>query len=539
MTSKRILVATATYNEADCSADLVRSIHQAVPAADILVVDDNSPDGTADLLESLRETVPCLSIVRRPRKLGIGTAHSLILQHALSEGYHFLVTLDADFSHDPKQIPVMLELLEKHEFVIGSRYTEGGSCDYGILRRALSRGANFLARTFLGIRLQETTTSFRGFRRSLLEKLPLSRVTSDGYGFFLELTFLVSQREKNIAEFPIQFKDRRAGTTKISKQAIFKAAYRLFRLALSRMSGTKTEELKPLNPCQCCASEYHQVIYLSTNQGKLEPDTFSCTTMDHHQHGQIVRCLECGIVHENPYPDTKALLEAYSDVEDHTYAKNIAARDRTFRTNFEAIRSLLPSEGKLLDVGCYCGAFLKVAKELKYDPQGIEPSRWAGNFARNYASVPVHVGTLSTFEEKDFDIVTSFDVLEHLTDPLAELREVNRKLRLGGSFVFSTLDYDNWFPQLMGERWPWLMDMHLFYFSKADMQSLLEQSGFGLVDVRPYTHIISLAYFIKKVKALLGLSSKEVTEKSFFSSVYIPFFFGDIKLYTCVKTRQV
>jgi len=240
---KDVLVFTATYNEADNIALLVEGIFAALPECDLLVVDDNSPDGTGRILEELRSTYPRLQAIHRPGKNGLGTAHKLAVTYALAQGYPFLITMDADFSHDPKYLPEMMRHLAHAEFVIGSRYAPGGSCEYPPSRVVVSRIANFLTRALLGIPVHETTTSFRGFRRSLLQRMDIDAIRSDGYSYFVESIYQISRLVASdgaaggMSEFPIRLIDRRAGVSKISKKEIWRGVATLGRLALSRATS--------------------------------------------------------------------------------------------------------------------------------------------------------------------------------------------------------------------------------------------------------------------------------------------------------------
>ena len=145
------LVFTATYNEADNVENLLNEIFSHLPDVDILIVDDHSPDGTGPLLDQLAAKNSRIHVVHRPSKLGLGTAHLLAMKYALHHNYEHLITMDADFSHNPKYLTIMKQLLEDNDFVIGSRYAKGGRCDYGLVRTLISRTANTLARYLLGI----------------------------------------------------------------------------------------------------------------------------------------------------------------------------------------------------------------------------------------------------------------------------------------------------------------------------------------------------------------------------------------------------
>jgi dolichol-phosphate mannosyltransferase len=236
---RTVLVFTPTYNEADNIAALVEEVLASLPRCHLLVVDDNSPDGTGRILEDLKVKHPRLLVIHRPGKQGLGTAHKLAIEYAMLHAYEALVTMDADFSHDPKCLPRMLRELEHADFVIGSRYVPGGSCEYPPSRVFLSRTANLLTRGLLGIPLHETTTSYRGFRRSLLERLNVDSLRADGYAYLFESVYQISRLARSngghrMAEFPIRFADRRAGITKLSTKELWKSITTLARLAADR-----------------------------------------------------------------------------------------------------------------------------------------------------------------------------------------------------------------------------------------------------------------------------------------------------------------
>ena len=236
---KKTLVFTATYNEAGNIEDLLSKINENLPQADILVIDDNSPDGTGTILDKIAAENNFLKVIHREGKLGVGSAHKRAFKYAIENEYYQLFTMDADFSHDPKDLPRLMKKLENNDFVIGSRWIEGGQIDYGLIRKIFSRTANFLARNVLGINLTENTNSLRGFKISLLKRFPLKQVKSDGYSFFFETTFTVSRMTKNLGEIPSHFADRREGVSKINKFEILKGVLTLFKLFFRRFLPLK------------------------------------------------------------------------------------------------------------------------------------------------------------------------------------------------------------------------------------------------------------------------------------------------------------
>lgn len=231
----RLLVSTATYNESGNVAELITEINKHAPDHDILIIDDNSPDGTGEILDKIAQENKALKVIHREGKLGLGTAHIALMRYALEHNYDALITMDADLSHEPKVLPQLISLLSEYEFVQGSRFCEGGKNNLSFGRKMISRTANILARLMAGLKLQETTNSLRGYRRDLLKKLPLERIKSNGYSFFVESQFYVSRVGATMTEFPIEFMVRNAGESKISRKEIIKSVLMLFSLLKRRL----------------------------------------------------------------------------------------------------------------------------------------------------------------------------------------------------------------------------------------------------------------------------------------------------------------
>lgn len=235
----KTLIFTATYNESENIASLCSHVLGLDPGYDMLVIDDSSPDGTGQILDDLARANPRLKVVHRPGKLGLGSAHEWAMDYAEQQHYEALVTLDADFSHDPNDIPRLLKALEGMDFVTGSRYMEGGSCNYSGYRRVVSIWANWWARRLLGIPLHEMTTSFRVFRVDFLRRVDLGAIKSNGYSFFMEIVFRLSRVGARMTEVPICFADRRAGASKIPPFEIFNGMRHLLYLFCLRLTGSR------------------------------------------------------------------------------------------------------------------------------------------------------------------------------------------------------------------------------------------------------------------------------------------------------------
>ncbi|MFN2427851.1 MAG: polyprenol monophosphomannose synthase [Candidatus Binatia bacterium] len=228
-------IVIPTYNESENIVRLVTEILALPVGAHVVVVDDNSPDGTGALVDELAAHEPRVHAVHRPAKLGLGTAHIAGIRCAADLGLDPIGTMDADFSHHPRYIPDLLAGIGAADVMIGSRYVPGGGTrDFKLHRRMLSRGANGFARTMLGLRANDCTAGFRVYRREVLDSIDLDAIFSNGYSFLIEILFLVQSAGWKVGESPILFEDRREGTSKISRREIAKAIYTVLRLTARR-----------------------------------------------------------------------------------------------------------------------------------------------------------------------------------------------------------------------------------------------------------------------------------------------------------------
>lgn len=220
----RTLVVLPTYNEAESIEAVLRRTRTAVPDASILVVDDGSPDGTADLADKVGDELGQIEVMRRPAPSGLGDAYKAGFSKGLAEGAEVLVEMDSDLSHDPGALPSLLQAVEDHDLVIGSRYVPGGSIpQWRLHRRLLSRGGNAYSARMLGVPVRDMTSGFRAYRASLLATMDINAIRADGYAFQIEMTYRASQRHARIAEVPIRFIDREMGVSKMSSAIVFEA----------------------------------------------------------------------------------------------------------------------------------------------------------------------------------------------------------------------------------------------------------------------------------------------------------------------------
>ena len=225
------VVVLPTYNEADNLPAIAEAILAASPGLDLLVVDDNSPDGTGRLADDLARANPRVRVLHRARKEGLGKAYLAGFREALSHGYRYVLQMDADFSHDPKYLPELLARVRSTPLVLGSRYVPGGgTVNWGLFRRLLSRGGGLYARTILGLSVRDLTGGFKAWQREALEAIVLADVRSTGYAFQIELTLRAVRRGFAVEELPIVFVDRRVGQSKMSRAIVLEALWKVWAL---------------------------------------------------------------------------------------------------------------------------------------------------------------------------------------------------------------------------------------------------------------------------------------------------------------------
>tara|TARA_Y100000389_G_C17400872_1_gene485237 strand:- start:158 stop:856 length:699 start_codon:yes stop_codon:yes gene_type:complete len=230
----KTLIFTATFNEKENIIILIEKINNLQRDVDILVIDDNSPDQTGNILKDLEKTSKNLKVIIREKKLGLDTAHKLAFNFSKENNYEKFITLDADLSHDPKEIPKIIDLLDTNSFVIGSRYIKGGNCEMTLPRLILSIIGNKIIKYVLNIKSNEFTTSFRGFNLNKLTNFNLDMVNSKGYSFFMETIYILSKLGHNIYEIPIQFKNRTQGESKIPKLEVLRTLKNLLIIFLKK-----------------------------------------------------------------------------------------------------------------------------------------------------------------------------------------------------------------------------------------------------------------------------------------------------------------
>jgi dolichol-phosphate mannosyltransferase len=225
-----------TYNEAENIGPFVAAVLENLPAnARVLIVDDSSPDGTGEIADRMAAEREAVAVLHRPLREGLGPAYVAGFRQALAGGADLILEMDSDFSHEPAYLPSLLEAIEGADLAIGSRYVPGGGVgDWGAMRRAISRGGSTYSRLVLGVEVKDMTGGFKCFRREVLEAIDLDSIRSKGYAFQVELTYRVVQKGFRVVEVPIVFRDRRVGSSKMSRAIVAEA---IWRVPLLRFGG--------------------------------------------------------------------------------------------------------------------------------------------------------------------------------------------------------------------------------------------------------------------------------------------------------------
>ncbi len=235
----RATVCLPTYDERENLEPMVHALGEVLGPDDrVLVIDDNSPDGTGAIADRLAAELEWVDVLHRPLKEGLGPAYLDGFRRALADGAELILELDCDFSHDPDDVPRLIAAAEKADLVLGSRYVRGGgTANWGLVRRAISRWGSLYAQVLLGLRVRDLTGGFKCYRRAVLERIDLEAIASRGYAFQIETTYRALRAGFRVVEIPIRFTDREVGGSKMSRAIVLEAVWKVPALRLAALRG--------------------------------------------------------------------------------------------------------------------------------------------------------------------------------------------------------------------------------------------------------------------------------------------------------------
>jgi 2-polyprenyl-3-methyl-5-hydroxy-6-metoxy-1,4-benzoquinol methylase len=267
-------------------------------------------------------------------------------------------------------------------------------------------------------------------------------------------------------------------------------------------------------PCNLCGSDNPETIYQAEHNEDAARDlvhTFRASG-DELLIDRLVRCRACGLQYISPRPMAPEIVEAYSKGDDYPYVSQVAARERTFIDAVAHIEKLLPGRGRILDIGTAAGAFLWAARRREWQVEGCEPNQWLAEWGSRHYGIPIRTGEIfdQGFLPRSFDVVTLWDVIEHTPDPTRVLQTAAELIRPGGLVVINYPDIGSWLARALGRRWPFLSSVHLYYFTRETMKSLLERHGFEVIEMRAHVQRLEVDYLLSRGAAVSRLLSNSL-----------------------------
>lgn len=278
-----------------------------------------------------------------------------------------------------------------------------------------------------------------------------------------------------------------------------------------------------------CGADNYKIVYPAKDiQAKGRVYSASSTNINTDQ---IVKCKNCGLMYVNPIRPHKEIIEEYATGSDETFISQNDARVDTFKKYLKILDSKFPKKGKVLDIGTAGGAFLKAVKEDGWDCEGIEPNRWMAEWAMKRYGVKIHIGTLDDFKGKNeaYDVITLWDVLEHVPNPMNTLEKCNSLLKKEGLLIVNYPDIGSIISKIMRSKWVFLLSVHLYYFDRKTIREYLKKTKFDVLEIKPHFQKLELGYLAQRISPYNKTISKIVTKAvgtAGLSKVQIPYWLG-------------
>lgn len=284
--------------------------------------------------------------------------------------------------------------------------------------------------------------------------------------------------------------------------------------------------------CNLCGSSEYEIIHKGLKDEKVDLTKKYASSSNIIGNEQIVKCKNCGLKYVNPRLTEKEIVSGYSEGSDELFISQAKGRELTFKKSLKLIEKYSP-KGKVLDIGTAGGSFLKVAKENGWQVEGIEPNKWLCDWAFKNYGIKIKQGILfdkkNKFSDNEFDVITLWDVLEHVTDPKKTLQECNRIMKQNGLLVVNYPDIGSPVSKAMGKRWIFLLSVHLFYFDKKTIKKILNKTGFDVIKIKKHFQRLSLGYLVYRMQAynkFLYKIGDKIVNLLHMNNLLIPYWLG-------------
>ena len=512
----RVIITLPAYSAEETLEKTIAEIPAGI-AEEMILVDDASPDSTVRVARDLG-----IRVVVHSKNRGYGGNQKTCYQEALDDGADIVVMLHPDYQYDPKAVPLLIApiLAGDADMTFGSRFAGLGNPLGGGMPRyryAGNRITTTLENWMLGARFTDMHSGLRAYTRRCLQSLPYLSYSDD---FVFDTQFLVDAVTggQRVVEVPIPTRyTKESSSISILRSLRYVAgslAYTARRSAERGRRGRRTgiahggeKRGRALGTgpardqrCVLCGRTTMALVYAANVRGAVPVEEFACTTGALAEHDDVVQCSRCGMVSSIPALDPDEIVDNYRQVVDEDYLKEELARRELFAWFVSQVEGFSSSGTRMLEIGSNVGLFLDVAGEHGWDARGIEPSKWAVDEGVSRFGVDLEQGTVEDLDARSdvADVIVMLDVLEHLSDPLAALRQLRGMINDEGLLVLSTVNLDGLHARLRQGDWPWFIRSHLHYFGQPTLASMLRRAGFRLVEWKIAPRSFHLSYIAQR-----------------------------------------
>jgi SAM-dependent methyltransferase len=525
----KIIITMPAYHAEGTVAKTVADIPTKV-ADKLILVDDASTDNTAQIARELEG----ITVYVHPRNRGYGGNQKTCYAKAIEHGADIIVLLHPDYQYDPKAVPLLIApiLGGYADMTFGSRFAGlsdprgGGMPRY---RYYGNRITTVVENHLLGTRFTEMHSGLRAYTRACLLSLPLQDY-SDDFAFDSQLLVDAVTSGQRVVEVPISTRYTKESSSisvlrslrYVSQSIAYAGACAVKRGRKGRRFPTTYGDTRAPHilrgrqgtlvqkACPLCGRPQMMLVHPSNAPDDIDPSEFACTSDAVAKHDDILQCPDCGMVSSRPTIAPSEIVRNYAEMTDESYLSEHEAREELFRWVLDRIDGFLIPSRRLLEVGSNVGLFLKVAGERGWNAKGIEPSKWAVDLGRQRFGVDLVQGTVDDLDDQpaSTDAVVMLDVLEHLSDPVGDLRKLRVVLAEDGLLAVSTIDVSSIHAKVRRGNWPWFIRPHLQYFTPESLEATFKRSGFRMVDWAVVPRRFHLSYLAERAGRSMGAVGK-------------------------------